>query len=353
MKKNHLPLLLTLALTAAQCTGPQQPAQETAMPKIPVLLDTDTNCEIDDQHAMAYLLLSGDRFDVRGVTVNATERGGPIDRHFAEAERIAKLCGVYGKIPVVKGADGSFDTIRTQLDRETFDGQAAVRFIIEQARAAGSTTAGGGSPLGVRGAGEPSTSEQKLLLLAIGKLTNLALAFELAPDIAGHVRIVWLGTNYPRPGETNLVADTAAMNYILQLDVPLDIVTVDFRGTTGTYAVRVTQDEINERMPGLGPRVDPPVPGRAGGSFHTFGDYSVDLFDHINFRNEDRSRAIFDVVAVAILKNPDWGDRIEMPCPRYTDEGWIDQPENPRKIGLWKNFDEAGIKADFYRSLQE
>jgi hypothetical protein len=31
----------------------------------PVLLDTDANNEIDDQHAIAYLLANADRFDIR------------------------------------------------------------------------------------------------------------------------------------------------------------------------------------------------------------------------------------------------------------------------------------------------
>jgi purine nucleosidase len=37
-----------------------------------VIFDTDANNEIDDQHALAYLLFSGDVFAVEGVTVNAT-----------------------------------------------------------------------------------------------------------------------------------------------------------------------------------------------------------------------------------------------------------------------------------------
>ena len=48
------------------------------LPKIRVLLDTDANNEIDDQHAIAYLLLSGDRFILEGITVNRTNNGGDI-----------------------------------------------------------------------------------------------------------------------------------------------------------------------------------------------------------------------------------------------------------------------------------
>jgi hypothetical protein len=37
-----------------------------------VILDTDANNELDDQHAIAYLLFNGQVFDVEGITVNRT-----------------------------------------------------------------------------------------------------------------------------------------------------------------------------------------------------------------------------------------------------------------------------------------
>jgi hypothetical protein len=40
--------------------------------RIRVILDTDANNELDDQHAIAYLLFNGDYFDVEGITVNKT-----------------------------------------------------------------------------------------------------------------------------------------------------------------------------------------------------------------------------------------------------------------------------------------
>src|SRR5947199_1061367 len=77
--------------------------------KIPVILDTDANNELDDQHALAYLLFSGDSFAVKGITVNATYNGGNIDEQYAEAERIIKLANEDGKIPLFKGANGNFE----------------------------------------------------------------------------------------------------------------------------------------------------------------------------------------------------------------------------------------------------
>jgi hypothetical protein len=71
------PCILALAVCAmlpvARLTA------QAATPRIPVLLDTDANNELDDQHAIAYMLFSGDVFDVEGISVNRTRGGGDVE----------------------------------------------------------------------------------------------------------------------------------------------------------------------------------------------------------------------------------------------------------------------------------
>jgi hypothetical protein len=105
-------------------------------------------------------------------------------------------------------------------------------------------------------------------------------------------------------------------------------------------------------MPGLGPQAVEPVEGRHGGTFSTFGDYSVSLFEHIGPPDEEIHRALFDMAAVAIVKNPAWADSGEIPRPVYLEGQWVDQPENPRKIIIWENFDREAILADFFRTFE-
>lgn len=299
--------------------------------KYQVIFDTDANNELDDQHALAYLLFNGSEFDVRGVTVNTTFNGGNIDKHYEEAERVITLCGLKGKIPLFKGADKSFEEIRPALGNDNFDGYHAVNFIIEQAK---------------------KTEGEKLVVIAVGKLTNVALALEKEPSISDKVRLVWLGANYPDPGEYNLVNDIPSMNYLLESEIDFEMVTVRYGKPSGTDVVRMLEGEAQRTMPGLGPAINEPVTGRHGDTFNNFGDYSVSLFEHCEFHGEPPGRSLFDMAAVAIVKNSGWAEASKIPCPIMVDEEWVKQPDNQRMITVWENFDKVKIMDDFYASLK-
>ncbi|MGI8672209.1 MAG: nucleoside hydrolase [Luteitalea sp.] len=323
--------VIQVVLAGCSATEPRPDAAPAGRgERLRVLVDTDANNELDDQHALAYLLFNGDTFSVAGVTVNATRGGGTIDAHIAEAQRVLALCGRAGVVSLHAGANGSFETIRPTIGRPGFDGADAVRFIIAQAHAATSAP---------------------LVLLPIGKLTNIALALAKDPSIASNVRIVWLGSHYPEPGEYNLENDSAALRYVLSVDVPFEMVTVRSGAGTGTDVVRVTQREINDRMPGLGPRTANPVMGRHGEAFQTFGDYAVNLFAHITYSGTPPSRALYDMAAVAILKQPAWAHASEQPAPALVGERWQVRPDNPRRITIWERFDREAILADFWATL--
>jgi hypothetical protein len=278
---------------------------------------------------MAYLLFNGDLFAVEGITVNATFNGGGVANQFDEAERIVRLCNLYPQMKIYKGADGDYQTIAGQVDNQRFDGSEAVDFIIRRANA---------------------KDDRKLVLLAVGKLTNVALALKKDPSIADKVRIVWLGSNYPAAGEYNLVNDTTAVNPILQTEVEFEIVTVRYDEDTGTAAVIAYLEDIKRIMPGKGPHIVEPVTGRHGGQFTNFGDYSVELFE--KFEDNPQSRPLYDMAAVAILKNPSWAERKRIAAPRLIGDGWKEQKGNLRTILLWENFDKDSIMADFYRTME-
>lgn len=335
MMKNIFSLYILLFMVffgLISCNNAEKETNKTETSSIPkVILDTDANNELDDQHALAYLFFNSDVLKTLGVTVNATKNGGDIHLHKEEASRVMKLCTVDGKIPLLSGANGSFKDIQNQLTDSRFDGHEAVNFIVEQARL---------------------IKEQKLVLIPVGKLTNIALALKLAPDIKEKIRIVWLGSNYPKSGEYNLDNDILAMNYVLEQEVPFEMVMVRYGEPSGSDAVKVTAAMINEKMNGRGPLAGKPVEGRHHDSFQRFGDYSMNLFQNIDLYGNPPARSLFDVVAVAIIKNPKWGSSYELAAPKMKGTEWVLQPENKRKIIIWENFQKDSIINDFFGRME-
>ena len=99
-----------------------------------------------------------------------------------------------------KGVSGNYEETLPHIDEPEFDGSKAVNFIIERAMA---------------------DDGRELVLMPTGKLTNITLALAKEPAITEKVRIVWLGTNYPEPGEYNFDNDITALDPILESDVQI------------------------------------------------------------------------------------------------------------------------------------
>ena len=135
-----LPLVLLLAVFACKeekKAAVQNVGANSEMPtqaKTKLIFDTDANNELDDQHALAYMLLSGDTFNVRGITVNATRNGEGIQGHYDEAERVMQLCNLKGATPLLKGANGNFKEIVENFDPMNYDGQEGVDFLLEETK---------------------------------------------------------------------------------------------------------------------------------------------------------------------------------------------------------------------------
>ncbi len=294
-RRVSITVLAAIFLSSFACTAPEAPpaasseetiSTEPSPQKIRLIIDSDANNELDDQFALTYALHNSEMFDLEGITVNRTRGGGGIDAHYAEAERVIKLSG-RTDVPLFKGASGSFRDIAPAVHESAFDGKEAVDFIIARAHA---------------------QDNRPLVLAPVGKLTNIALALEKDPSIASNIRIVWLGSHWPKPGEYNLENDTTAVNPVIASGAPFEMALVRWAEYSGTAAVLLTLEEVKERLPGLGPHIDEPIVGRHGGEFNNFGDYGVDLFVKMG----DPQRALFDMAALAIIKNPDWAQRVEI-----------------------------------------
>jgi len=200
----------------------------------PILLDTDIGTNVDDALALA-LLLGSPEVELLAVTTvfgDTTVRARLARRLLGIAGRGAQVRVAAGAPAPLSGAAnwaGHEGALHEDLGREPIDPAGAVEVLVEAARAH---------------AGE-------LDVLAVGPLTNIALALRADPGFAHHVRrLVVMGGDVADAGrrtERNFRSDAVAARDVL--DSALDVTVV---GQDVTSAVRWGSAEA-ERVGRSGP----------------------------------------------------------------------------------------------------
>ena len=151
-----------------------------------VILDTDMFNEVDDQFALTYLIKSLDVFELEAITIAPFSKSGYANTMTIEEgteksyETTLKILDMLDKSEykdiVYKGA--------TKYFKDSKETNEAVEKIIEIAN-----------------------NNNKTTILAIGAITNIALAIEKAPEIVNKIKVVWLG------GNTFLTKDNSEFNF--------------------------------------------------------------------------------------------------------------------------------------------
>jgi inosine-uridine nucleoside N-ribohydrolase len=185
-----------------------------AQPKpIPVLFDTDIGDDIDDALALA-LALQSPELDVRAVTT-------VIDRT-AERTRLAwKELGLYGRRDIALGTGADEPLL------DPIQPQRAPQFQV--------LTAGDVAPEAAnRRAADVIvdtllSSREKITVIPVGPLTNIALALKLEPRIKEKIaRIVLMGGAFSMlMPEYNIMRDRIAAEIVFRSGVPITAVGLD------------------------------------------------------------------------------------------------------------------------------
>ena len=173
--------------------------------KIDLVLDTDAFNEIDDQFAIAYMMLFAEKFSPKAILAapffNARSIGPAdgMEKSYDEILNLLKLMGREDFIPqVYRGSKEYLPDEQTPVD------SPAARRLVELAR--------------------EYSPERPLYVAAIGAITNVASAILLDPSIAERIVVVWLGghaRHWPDNKEFNLHQDIAAARVIFGCGVPL------------------------------------------------------------------------------------------------------------------------------------
>jgi inosine-uridine nucleoside N-ribohydrolase len=168
--------------------------------RVPVVLSTDIGNEIDDQWAIAYMMVNPD-FDVRGViSAHAPSIPDPAGQHsyLLLRDEIENHLGMHVHPPIFPGADVELKDAHTPIVND------AVRFLIEQSKS--------------------FSSQERLTVLTIGAATDTASAILADPSIVDRIRVVAMAfTSESDAKEYNVQNDVVAWQVLLNSKAPLVI----------------------------------------------------------------------------------------------------------------------------------
>lgn len=179
---------------------------------VPVIIDSDTFNEIDDQIAIAWALQRSDRIDVQAIYA------APFTNHFFGTDAshtyvddpekgmllsYDEILRVYDRLPMCRNKPPVYKGATQYLkDSQAPESTPATEDLITRAR----------------------NSSQALQVICIGAPTNIASALLLAPDIIEKIHIIWLGGNsydWKDNQEFNLMQDITASRVLFDSGVAL------------------------------------------------------------------------------------------------------------------------------------
>lgn len=289
-----------------------------------VILDTDMYNEIDDQFALAYLMKSLDCFDVEAITIAPFSKS-----HYARTMPAT----------IAEGTQKSYETTLNLLDmlekkeykEKVFPG--AIHYLKDSEA----------TNEAVEKIIEIVKKNEKTTILAIGAITNIALAIRKAPEIISKMKVVWLGGNSflsKNNDEFNFRQDIQAVQTVFDSQVELVVIpcrNVAANLTTTIYELEhylQADSELNQ--------------------------YLLERFRECKkaFMKEQKdeigsSKTLWDLSAVAYEINADWFQADMISCPKVLENGCYEKTTERHSVIFVNDLYRKKIYQDFFLKMQK
>ena len=243
--------------------------------RVDAVLDTDTYNEIDDQFALAYMIRSNDRINLKAIYAapfynsNSISPADGMEKSYNEIFNVLELMDEQElKNSVFKGSDRYLENESAPVISDAANDLAkrAMEY----------------------------TEDDPLYVVAIGAITNVASALLINPLIKDRIVIVWLGGHgyhMEHTKEFNMFQDIAAARVVFDSCAP--VVQFPCKGVVSAFTV--SGDDMRQRLYGKNKLCDYLVT-------HTENEVSRYVPD-----GKAWSRVIWDVTAVAWLTSAENG----------------------------------------------
>ncbi|MCB7068064.1 nucleoside hydrolase [Enterocloster citroniae] len=275
---------------------------------IDVVLDTDTYNEIDDQYALAYLVKSNEKLNLKAIYAapftneKADTPGEGMEKSYQE---IFKVLTLLGRDDLKKNVYRGAESYMQSEDQPVISD--AAKDLAQRAM--------------------DYTEEDPLYVVAIAAITNISSALTINPEIKNRIVLVWLGGNaahWPNNREYNLYQDIAGARVVFGCGVPL--VQLPCMGVVSAFRISGPELETHLR------------------NKNELCNYLIDVTLEQAKNNYDGlmwSRAIWDVTAVAWLLDGEFMEDCLMhsPIPEYDDRYAFDNTRHMIKYVYYINRD--------------
>lgn len=288
--------------------------------RVDVVLDTDTCNEIDDQFALAYLIKSDEKLNLKAIYA------APFFNHHSESPKDGMEKSYQEILKILELME------RKEYCEVTYKGSGA--YLPDEKTPVESPAA---RDLVRRAMERPE--DDPLYVIAIGAITNIASAILMEPEIIRRIVVVWLGGNaldWHDNREFNAFQDVAADRIVFGCGVPL--VQLPCMGVVSSFAT-------------TGPELEYWLKGK-----NRLCDYLVTntVQEAAMFtKKKCWSRIIWDVTAVAWLLDEEFMlDRLEhSPIPEYDDKWGFDKTRHLMKYVYAINRD--AVFEDLFNKLSK
>lgn len=282
------------------------------LPKIHVILDTDINNEADDQFALSYLLKSKDRIILDAVTIApyshennvSIEEGTNLS--YNVAKEVFRLCNENSDDIIYKGSIGYISNGYNEENQ-------AVNKIIEIVK-----------------------KNKETYILAIGAITNIALAIKKAPEILEKIKIIWLGGHSllaQNNREYNFKQDIQAVREVFYSGADLTVIPCQNVASNLVTTIFELQHYFDISK-GL-------------------GKFLYDRFYNDGIHGITQRRVIWDISVIAYIVNPYWFETKKVKCPTINDKMEYKESKYMHKITFVNNMNVNEIYKDMFKKIGE
>ena len=280
--------------------------------RINVILDTDTYNECDDQFALSYLLKSQDRLNIEAVTIAPYQHDNDLSVEEGQEKSYQEVLKIYRWLDFDtnnKVFKGSTDYIQDGYN-ETNE---AVEKIIEIA-----------------------LKNEKTYIMAIGAITNIALALRKEPRIKEKIEVIWLGGHSilsKDNDEFNFRQDVQAVREVFKSEVKLTIIPCKNVASN----LKTTIYEIEHHLKGKS----------------ELGDYLCNRFYNDCKHGIQTRRVLWDISVIAYLINKDWFESTQINCPDINNDTSYELNTNNCLITMVDWIDSDKVYGDMFEKLEE